>query len=123
MASLYDKIGAEKINQVITEFYDRAFRDAMIGYLFWSFSKEQLISQQIQFSYSLLGGPSAYRGRPLGSVHSKLGLRSGHFGRRQVIMAEVLRDLKVPEDLSSGWLEKEQKLRPVILSTSQSCQS
>ena len=33
-SELFDKIGADALRAVVTDFYDRVFRDAMIGFMF-----------------------------------------------------------------------------------------
>lgn len=113
--SLYQQVGEERLKAVITEFYKRAFTDPIIGHFFFHFDREHLTAQQIDFARSLLGGPNRYQGKPLKAAHTPFQIRKPHFGRRQVLMAEVLFDLKIPENLQKAWLEREEKLRPLIV--------
>ncbi|MGE0172776.1 MAG: truncated hemoglobin [Oligoflexales bacterium] len=119
--NLYDQIGPDFIVKAITSFYDKAFEDPIIGHFFMGKDKAALVQKQIDFASSMLGGPKNYRGRPLAAVHAELPIRPPHFGRRQVLMREVLEDLGLDKDLMESWLLLEQKLKPLILSQNQTC--
>ena len=113
--SLFQKIGKSLICQIISEFYDRAFEDPYLIHFFRNSSKENLIKNQTDFAIALLGGPKNYSGVSLPKAHHHLNIKPAHFGRRQVIMAEVLNDLKVEPELAKKWLSLEEKLRPLIV--------
>lgn len=113
--TIFEQIGEDKIREIVRAFYDKAVTDPMIGYFFFGKDHEHLIKQQSAFTIGLLGGPTQYSGRPLASVHKPLGIRSGHFGRRQVILEEVLNEHDIKEPLRSQWLSLENQLRPIIL--------
>ncbi len=116
--TLYDRIckeaGQDQIEKIVRSFYERAFFDGIIGHFFFSHNHEDLIARQTAFATAMLGGPANYKGKPLAPVHKGLGINNAHFGRRQVIMREVLEEFKVPADLAREWLELEERLRPLI---------
>ena len=113
--TLYDRIGADFVQLAITEFYRRAFVDPIIGHFFFAKDQAAITATQIEFAAAMLGGPRAYRGRPLATVHKTLDIRPPHFGRRQVLMADVLRELGLADELAREWLLLEERLRDVIV--------
>ena len=62
--SLYEEIGDDLLREAITQFYDRAFSDLFIGFIFSSFDKAHLIEMQIAFATAMLGGLSYIKERP-----------------------------------------------------------
>lgn len=112
--TLYEEIGADTIENVITEFYVRAFADSIIGHFFFGKDRAEITRLQIDFATAMLGGPRRYKGRPLETAHENLSIRPPHFGRRQVLMAEVLKDIGVPDRPAQAWLALEDRLRPLI---------
>jgi hemoglobin len=114
-ASLYDRIGAAFLEAALTEFYVRAFTDGIIGHLFFGHDRAVITRHQIAFATALLGGPRAYRGRALETVHYALAIRPPHFGRRQMLLREVLDEMRLAPALRDAWLAKEEQLRPLIL--------
>lgn len=118
MKNLYDEIGEDFINKAITEFYNRAFQDPIIGHFFFKSNISSLIEKQIIFSSILLGCSKKKHDHPnksLKHVHHPLKIREAHFNRRQKLFATVLNDLKLDKHLSNKWLEKENKLRSQIV--------
>ena len=119
--TLYDEIGKEFVEKAITEFYIRAFEDRMIGHFFFEKNREYITRMQIDFATSALGGPRNYVGKSLVEAHRTLNMRLPHFKRRQVLMAEVLDELGLRDDLKQKWLDLEESLRPLILGTAKCC--
>lgn len=114
-SSLYDLIGPTFIANAVAEFYRRAFLDGMIGHFFFHSDINHITQEQILFATAMLGGPQQYRGKPLKSAHKPFVIRKPHFGRRQVLMREVLDDLGLAPDLRDQWLAMEDQLRPLVL--------
>jgi truncated hemoglobin YjbI len=112
--NLFEQIGAETIEKVITEFYIRAFDDIIIGHFFFGKDRLDITKKQIDFATAMLGGPRQYNGKPLETAHESLSIRPPHFGRRQVLMATVLKELNVDDEAAKGWLAMEERLRPLI---------
>ena len=119
MASLYEQIGESRIKSVIRDFYVRAFTDPIIGHFFFGKNHDELVAKQSQFAIALLGGPRSYAGRPLAPVHHGLGIRLPHFGRRQLLMGEVLKEHGIDPHLAYAWLDLEDQLRPLIVENGQ----
>lgn len=115
--NLYMRIGDELIEQIIDEFYRRAFNDVIIGHFFWGKDHSMLVEKQISFTKAMLGKTtSAYEGQPLKKVHSGLNIRRPHFDRRKMILSETMDDFNLDRHLKKSWLDLEDKLRKLILS-------
>ena len=116
--TLYEQVckqgGQDQIEKIVRSFYERAFFDGIIGHFFFGRDHEELIIKQTSFTIALLGGPSIYKGKPLATIHKSLKINNAHFGRRQVIMKEVLENYKIPRNLAAAWLDLEERLRPLI---------
>lgn len=113
--SLFEQIGADFVASAIAEFYKRAFRDGIIGHFFMNSDLEKITAEQTAFATALLGGPRGYRGKPLQLAHRPFIIKPPHFGRRQVLMAEVLTDLGLQDELAAAWLKLEDQLRPLVI--------
>lgn len=114
--TLYESIGEKFIADAIREFYRRAFQDPMICHFFINSDFEHLVKQQVHFASAMLDGPKNYHGLSLREAHTRFQIRPPHFGRRQVIMRQVLEDMLLDPKLIEQWLEREDRLRPLILS-------
>ena len=115
--NVFDKIGAEKLRAVITDFYDRVFGDVMIGFLFQGKNKQHLIDREYEFTAGFLGGKDVkYTGRPMREAHAKSPIFGGHFERRLQILREAMRDHGVDPEVQRVWLEHSYALRPQITS-------
>ena len=114
--NVYQKLGVEKITAIITEFYQRAMDDPIIGHFFFQHDHAQLLKGQLAFSLAMLGGPDTYRGRALSQLHQPLPIRHAHFNRRMMMLRELFTQLQVDASSASQWLAEEEKLRPAIVS-------
>jgi hemoglobin len=120
MISLYETIGGEgKVRAVLQSLYDKLFVDPMIGFLFEDKDKAHIVEQQLAFTCRFLGGPQPYQGKPLPQAHAKLPLLPGHFDRRHHLLAQVLRENDVPEDVQRVWLQIDEALRPSVLASAE----
>ena len=119
--SLYDAIGAERVQKILSTFYTRCFEDVMIGHFFFEKNHGELLTQQIAFATGMLGGPVAYSGRPLLSIHKPLQIRTPQFMRRQRILVETMEEYGLEKNLCEAWLALEDKLRPIIIRDSSDC--
>jgi truncated hemoglobin YjbI len=113
--TLYEKIGKDFIERAIEEFYKRAFSDPMISHFFMGKDRESITQMQQSFAIAMLGGPKEYSGLPLKDAHLPFTIKPPHFGRRQVLMGEVLRDMELDDQLAKAWLDLEESLRPLIV--------
>ena len=114
--SVFQKLGADKITAVITEFYTRAMHDPIIGHFFFQHDHNQLLKGQLAFSIGMLGGPKTYRGRALFHIHQPLPIRHAHFNRRLTMLRELFAQFQVDASSAEQWLAEEEKLRPAIVS-------
>lgn len=114
MSKLIDKIGEDFVARAIRTFYERAFIDPMICHFFMNSDIEHLSAQQTKFAIAMLGGPKNYDGPHLDKAHEKFDVRPPHFGRRQVLMREVLDELGLESELSDQWMAMEEKFRSKI---------
>jgi truncated hemoglobin YjbI len=116
MTTSYDALGGEeKVRAVLRSLYDRLFVDPMVGFLFEGKDKEHIVAQQVLFTGRFLGGPQRYTGKPLPEAHASLPLLPGHFDRRHHLLAIVLEEQGVPEEVRRAWLHIDESLRPSVL--------
>jgi truncated hemoglobin YjbI len=111
---LFAKIGETKLRAVLTDFYDRVFRDVMIGFLFAGKDRQRLIDKEYEFTAQLLGADIAYTGRPMRVAHARSPIFGGHFERRLQILRETLRDHAVDPEVTAAWIDHSYALRPQI---------
>jgi len=107
--------GEEGLRVLLSDFYDRVFRDPMIGYLFMGQDKTRLIEREVEWTARLFGAEVSYQGRPLREAHSRHPIRRGHFHRRNQILKDVLRTHHVPEALFEAWSAHSDALETAIL--------
>jgi len=60
METFYEKIGEERLKQVITNFYNLVFQSPVISPLFKTTDREIIQEKQIKFLTQFLGGPHLY---------------------------------------------------------------
>ncbi len=113
--TLYEQMGDEPLRQVLRDFYDRVFADAMIGFLFSGQDRNRLVELEFQLTARALGGDVEYRGRSMREAHAKHPIMRGHFRRRNVILQETLRDHRVPPEVQEAWMGHARALEAAIL--------
>src|SRR5215468_4993631 len=114
-SALFDKIGADQLRAVITDFYSRVFPDVMIGFLFQGKDRRHLIDREYELTAALLGAPGVtYTGRPMRAAHAAHAIFGGQFERRLQILRETLRDHAVDPGVQQAWIDHQLALRPQI---------
>jgi hemoglobin len=114
-SELFDKIGGDALRAVITDFYERIFRDVMIGFMFQGKDRAHLIAREWELAAALLGAPGVtYTGRPMRTVHAQHTIFGGHFERRVQLLRETLRDHTVDPAVQEAWLDHTLSLRDQI---------
>ncbi|MGN6105055.1 MAG: group I truncated hemoglobin, partial [Kofleriaceae bacterium] len=109
---LFERIGEAGLRAVITDFYDRVFRDAMIGFMFAGKDRRHLIDREIEFTAKMLGAPDvAYRGQPIRTAHARHTIFGGQFERRLQILREAMAAHAVDPDVQRVWIEHTRALR------------
>ena len=58
--TMYEKLGDERLQQLIDAFYDRVFESEVIGHLFSKTPKDVIKDKQFCFLTQFLGGPPRY---------------------------------------------------------------
>jgi hemoglobin len=114
MTRLFDRIGADALRAVLTDFYDRVFSDVMIGFLFAGKNKERLIQKEWEFTAGFLGADVAYTGRPMREAHARSPILGGHFERRLKILEDTLADHGVDPQVREAWVRHTRSLRPQV---------
>jgi hemoglobin len=119
--NIYNKIGPERLGSIIRDFYGKAFVDPMLAHFFWNFDQQHLVTMQVDFATSMLGGPQNYRGKSLAQAHGALQMRPPHFHRRQKILKETMVEHGLEDELIQAWLNHEERLKPLIMQDQSSC--
>jgi truncated hemoglobin YjbI len=115
MTTAYETLGEAKIRAILQALYDQLFVDPMVGFLFEGKDKAHIVAQQVAFTCAFLGGPQRYTGKPLPEAHAALPLLPGHFDRRHHVLATLLDQQAVPDEVKRAWLQIDQSLRPSVL--------
>ena len=112
---LFDRIGAERLRAVLTDFYGRVFGDVMIGFMFRGKDRQHLVDREYELTAALLGAPGVtYTGRPMRTAHAQHTIFGGQFERRLQILRETLRDHGVDPDVQQAWIDHQLALRGQI---------
>jgi hemoglobin len=111
----FDKIGETQLRAVISDFYDRVFRDVMIGFMFQGKDKQHLIDREYELAARMLGASHiTYTGRPMRTAHGAHTIFGGHFERRLQILRETMGDHAVDAEVQQVWIDHTQALREQI---------
>ena len=111
---LFERIGEARLRAVIVDFYDRIFRDVMIGFLFEGKDRARLIEKEYELTARLLGADVAYTGKPMREAHARSPILGGHFERRLELLRQTLADHAIDPDVVAAWLEHTEALRAQI---------
>jgi len=112
--TLFDRIGGDALRAVIADFYDRVFRDVMIGFMFQGKDRQHLIDREWELAAALLGADVKYTGRPLAAAHAQHTIFGGHFERRKQLLRETMHDHAVDPEIQQVWLDHTEALRSQI---------
>ena len=113
--TLFDRIGAERLRAVITDFYDRVFADVMIGYMFTGRDRQRLIDMEWELTARFLGSDQRYTGKPIRDAHAPLKIFVGQFDRRLQILRNTLRDHQVDPAVAQAWIDHQLALRDQVI--------
>lgn len=113
--ALFEQIGGDALRVVISDFYDRLFRDVMIGFMFQGKDRAQLVQREWEFTAGFLGAANVtYAGRPIRTAHAAHRIFGGHFERRLQILRETMADHRVPAAVQEAWIAHTQALRAQV---------
>ena len=79
------------------------------------FHHMECLKHQLSFTVGMLGGPSAYSGRPLTPLHAALQIRPPQFARRQMILRESMEEFALDKAVADAWLAAEERLKALIM--------
>ncbi|HEU4727497.1 MAG TPA: group 1 truncated hemoglobin [Kofleriaceae bacterium] len=114
-STLFERIGADALRAVVTDFYGRVFGDVMIGFMFRGKDRQHLIDREYELTAALLGATGVtYRGRPMREAHAQHTIFGGQFERRLQILRETLRDHGVDPEVQEAWIAHQLALRGQI---------
>lgn len=113
--SLFDRIGADALRAVVVDFYDRVFRDVMIGYMFEGKDRQRLVDKECELTARFLGGAFAYTGKGMREAHAGLHIFGGHFDRRLQLLRNTLRDHAVDPEVAAAWIAHHESLRDAVV--------
>ncbi len=114
--SLFAQLGGEApLREIIAALVARMADDVMIGFFFRRVPLGRLAEREFEHAAAFLGGPVRYAGRPLEDAHRRLRIFGGHFDRRLALLAAVLRDFGVPQEVSGPWLAHQRAQRGRVL--------
>lgn len=112
---LFALIGEDGLRAVVADFYDRVFRDPMIGFMFAGKDRAHLIEREVELAARFLGATHlAYRGQPIRTAHARHTIFGGQFERRLQILREAMADHAVPAAVQRVWIEHTQALRSQV---------
>jgi hemoglobin len=95
--SIYDQIGgAEALEGVVADFYDRVLADPQLAPFFTGTNMARLRGKQAEFFAAALGGPEPYTGAPMRQVHQGRGITMHHFNLVAGHLTESLHAAGVP---------------------------
>jgi hemoglobin len=112
--TLFERIGADKLRAVLTDFYGRVFGDVMIGFMFQGKDRQHLIDREYELAAALLGADIKYTGRPMRTAHAQHTIFGGQFERRLQILKETMRDHGVDAEVQRVWIDHTLSLRSQI---------
>jgi len=116
---LADELGGrERLEAIVRDFYERVFRDPIIGFMFEDVELDHIVAMQVEYLQARLGsGDVEYTGDSIRRAHESLPITIGHFDRRHRLLEETLADHEVPDHVREAWVEMEQSLRDLVLQT------
>jgi hemoglobin len=94
--SIYAALGgATAVSAAVDDFYERVLADPELAGYFTGVDVNRVKAHQRMFMTAALGGPAAYRGRPMREAHAELHLRDADFDRVVGHLAATLTSLGV----------------------------
>ncbi|MDH5493406.1 MAG: group 1 truncated hemoglobin [Myxococcales bacterium] len=113
----FEQLGGEDaLREIIDDFVDHCFDDAMIGYFFQRASRARIKRFEYEHAAALLGAPLEYRGRGIPEAHASHRILGGQFDRRLQILREAFERHAVPASIRDRWLAHAEALRSQITS-------
>jgi hemoglobin len=120
--NLADAVGGlERLERIVTDFYERVFEDPIIGFFFDDSDLEHIVEMQVEYLRARLGTEDVeYTGESIRRAHDDLPILDGHFDRRHQILKDVLDEYEIPDEVHDAWIELDASLRDLVLRTGES---
>ncbi|MDT0353975.1 group I truncated hemoglobin [Pseudonocardia charpentierae] len=94
--SIYAALGgATTVSAAVDDFYERVLADPELAGYFSGVDVNRVKAHQRRFMTAAIGGPAAYRGRPMRRAHAGLHIRDADFDRVVGHLAATLTSLGV----------------------------
>ena len=114
--TLYEQLGgAPAVAALLDGLYDRAAIDPLLRPFLEGLDLDRLKQQQYAFISQAIGGPDQYAGRSLASAHARLRVEDRHFDAFVEIVAAVLNDLGVAQDVAAEVVSRVAAVRSLIV--------
>jgi hemoglobin len=107
--------GAPAVREAVRRFYDRLLADPELAGFFSGVDLVNLKRHQVDLISTVLGGPSNYTGRDLGTAHAHLGIDAQTYGRVGAHLVAVLKELGAPEHVIASVTETLTSVAPQIV--------
>jgi len=115
--TIYERLGgADAVDAVVDEFYDRVLADEALEPYFEGVDTEILHDHQVRFISHVAGGPVEYDGRTMAAAHVDLGITDEDFDRVADHLDASLRTFDVPASDRTELLDAVESLRPDVVS-------
>lgn len=99
MTTIYEQIGGSAaVNAAVDLFYDKVTSDPGLAPYFTGVEMPRLKGHQRAFLTAAMGGPTAYKGRDMGTAHAELLLTDADFDAVVGHLVATLEELKVPAE-------------------------
>jgi hemoglobin len=110
-ASIYMRLGAPAIADVIVTFYKMMMGDPSIAPYFEEYDVEEIMSHQHAFLCVATGGPVDYIGRSIRAAHGQLAISNEAFDRMTEHLSASLAGAGVPGDMHGSIMAKVEAFR------------
>jgi hemoglobin len=114
-ASIYMKLGAPAIADVIVTFYKMMMGDPSTAHYFEDYDVEQIMSHQHAFLCVATGGPLDYIGRSIRAAHGQLGVSNDAFDRTMEHLGAALAGAGVPSEVHGSIMAKVEAFRSHVV--------
>jgi hemoglobin len=100
VSTIYAQIGgAEALETVVDDFYDRVLGDAELAGFFSGTNLARLKGKQVEFFSAALGGPAPYSGPSMREVHQGRGIAMHHFNLVAMHLSNTLEGAGIPAQI------------------------
>jgi len=103
--SVYTQLGGlPTLARVHKIFYDKLYAHPWLKQFFAGVAQQLIEDQQSDFMAQAMGGPDRYCGKLPVPAHKHMYITAELFDARHALLAESLREARVPEEAAARWL-------------------